>query len=42
VERLNEGACFPHVIERIAHELSGPAGIQAGFGKAHATDEPGV
>jgi hypothetical protein len=42
VERLNEGACFPHVIERIAHELSGPAGIQVGFGKAHATDEPGV
>src|SRR4051812_36017077 len=42
VERLNEGTYFAHVMEHVALELSTPAGIEVGFGKARWAGEEGL
>lgn len=42
VERLGRGTYFAHIVEHVALELSEPAGIRVGFGKARATSKPGV
>src|SRR5689334_18930094 len=41
VERLNGGTYFGHIVEHVALELSGMAGIEATRGKTIADDEPG-
>ena len=39
LERLNKGTYAGHIVEHIALELSGPAGIEVGFGKTvHVSD----
>src|SRR3954464_9971342 len=42
LERLQEGTYFAHLVEHVALELSGPAGIQVGFGKARYAGETGL
>jgi cyanophycin synthetase len=42
VERLRRGTYLGHIVEHVALELSGPAGIDVGYGKTVATDEPTV
>ena len=40
LERLAEGTYFAHLVEHVALELSAPAGIQVGFGKARWAADP--
>ena len=42
VERLTRGTRLGHIVEHVALELSGPAGIGVGYGKTFGTGEPGV
>ncbi len=42
VERLERGTYFAHIIEHVALELSGPAGIEVGFGKTVYAGAPGI
>src|SRR5215203_1422323 len=42
VERLHGGTYFGHVIEHIALELSGPAGVPVNFGRTRQTERPSV
>ncbi|HZV03232.1 MAG TPA: cyanophycin synthetase [Planctomycetota bacterium] len=42
VERLERGTYLAHIVEHVALELSGPAGIEVGFGKTVHAGEPGV
>jgi cyanophycin synthetase len=42
VERLRTGTYFGHIVEHIALELSGPAGIEVGYGKTVYAGEPGL
>jgi cyanophycin synthetase len=42
VERLHTGTYLAHIIEHIALELSGPAGIEVGFGKTVAHIPPRI
>lgn len=40
--RLQEGTWPAHIMEHVAIELQNLAGIQAGFGKARQTSQPGI
>jgi cyanophycin synthetase len=42
VERLREGTYFAHIVEHVALEMSGPAGIEVGFGKTVYAGKHGV
>jgi cyanophycin synthetase len=42
VERLARGTYLAHIVEHVALELSGPAGIEVSFGKTVYAGEPGV
>jgi cyanophycin synthetase len=41
VERLHEGTYFGHIVEHVALELSGAAGVPVYYGKTLYADEPG-
>jgi len=42
IERLQGGTYFGHIVEHVALELSGPAGIDSYYGKTRYAGEPGV
>jgi cyanophycin synthetase len=42
IERLREGTFFGHIVEHIALELSGLAGISANFGRTRNAGRPGL
>jgi cyanophycin synthetase len=42
IERLRRGTYFAHIVEHIALELSGPAGVEVGYGKSVYAGQEGI